>query len=100
MATHFDVNTAELIEFGVGLDDGGERYVLLPIDQEIQGALREMVEKTRSELAKASDSPKTYEPTEKHAGKENLRLPLTSELAQNIRLIHEATNMDKEPTAL
>jgi hypothetical protein len=101
MAAHFDVRTAQVIEFGVGLEDRrGERYVLVPIDEKIQGALREMVEKTRSELNKANETPTLYEPSEKHGGKENLRLPLNHELAANIRLIHEAENMRKEPRAL
>src|SRR5260370_473313 len=101
MSAQFDTRTAQLIEFGVGLHDGqGERYVLVPIDDEIQGALREMVVTTRDELKQAGEQAHLYEPSEKHSGKENLRLPLNDDFAANIRAIHEANNMLTEPSAL
>lgn len=96
----FATNTAQLIEFGVGLEDRkGETYVTIPIDENIRGALREMVEKTRSELEESGDQT-LYEPSDKHGPKENLRLPLNSKLAANIRQIHEANNLPSDPAAL
>lgn len=100
MPAHFDVNAVELVEFGVGLDErSGQRYVQVPIDSEIQVALREMVIATRDELKAAGDAA-TYDPGEKYASQENLRLPLDSELASNVMKIHEATNLPSEPKAL
>src|SRR5579863_588522 len=101
MPAQFDITAAQLIEFGVGLhDDGGERYVLVPVDDEIQAALGEMVTATREELHRDGERPLLYEPSDKHAGKENLRLPLSDDLAANIRKIHEANNMPTESSAL
>jgi hypothetical protein len=101
MSAQFDTKAAQLIEFGVGLEtEQGERYVLVPVDDEIQGALREMVVTTRDELKEAAEDALLYEPSEKHGGKENLRLPLSDEFAANIRAIHEASNMLTEPSAL
>jgi Domain of unknown function (DUF4868) len=101
MAAKFDVRTAQLIEFGVGLDDDqGERYVLVPIDDEVQAALREMVITTRDEMKEVGENPMAYDPSEKHGGKENLYLPLSDDLAANIRAIHEVNNLPNEPNAL
>jgi len=101
MSAQFDTTTAQLIEFGVGFEDKqGEHYCLVPIDDEIQGALREMVVTTRGELKEAGGRRVLYEPSEKHGGKENLRLPLNDDFAANIRAIHEANNLPMEPRAL
>jgi hypothetical protein len=100
MPAQFDVNAVDLVEFGVGLDERrGQRYVSVPIDTDIQAALREMVLATRDELKAAGDAT-TYDPGEKYASQENLRLPLDSELASHIMKIHEAKNIPIEPKAL
>ncbi len=59
-----------------------------------------MVVTTRDELKQAGEQAHLYEPSEKHSGKENLRLPLNDDFAANIRAIHEANNMLTEPSAL
>jgi hypothetical protein len=102
MQPRFELGTIELIEFGVGLDDDaeGERYVLVPVDSDVQGALREMVIATKDGLAEARQTSLAYDPAEKHAGRENLCLPLDDELAANIRDIHSANNLEIEPGAL
>ena len=100
MSAQFNVSAVELVEFGVGLDDGrDQRYVSVPIDADIQAALREMVITTRDEMKEAGDAT-TYDHGEKYAGHENLRLPLDSELASHILKFHEAKNLPSEPTAL
>lgn len=100
MPAEFNVGSVELVEFGVGLDEGrDQRYVSIPIDGDIQAALREMVITTRDEMKDAGDAT-TYDPGEKYAGHENLRLPLESELASHVLRIHEAQNLPSEPTAL
>jgi hypothetical protein len=101
MSAQFDLRAVELIEFGVGLDDeNGERYVLVPADANVQSALREMATTTRDEMKLAGETSAEYDPSDKHGGKENLHLPLDSELAANIRALHEASNLPSEPTAL
>src|SRR5580693_7208432 len=101
MPAQIDLRNLAVTEFGVGLDDeNGERYVLVPVDADVQAALREMVITTRDEMKIANEKVVEYEPSEKHAGKENLHLPLQSELAANIRAIHDANNLPVEGTAL
>lgn len=101
MPAQFDLKTVELVEFGVGLDESkGQRFVSVPIDADVQAALREMVITTREEMKEAGKDPITYDPGEKYAGIEHLHLPLNSELASHILAIHEATNLPSEPTAL
>jgi hypothetical protein len=100
MPAQFDVNAAELVEFGVGIDERrGQLYVSVPIDSDIQAALREMVVATRDEL-KAAGEATTYDPGEKYASHENLRLPLDSELASHVVKIHKTKNLPIEPKAL
>jgi hypothetical protein len=70
------------------------------VDDEVQAALREMVIATRDEMKAVSETSVAYDPSEKHAGKENLYLRLDSDMAANIRAIHEANNLPIDPTAL
>jgi hypothetical protein len=86
-------------EFGVGLEnEEGRQLVLVPIDDKIQTALKEMVSETRAQLSKMEPIP--YEPSEKHGSIEHLRLPLDDELASQIRSIHEATNLSVDGKVL
>jgi hypothetical protein len=100
MPAQFNVNAPEVVEFGVGIDEGrSERYVSVPIDAEVQAVLREMVLATRNEMKAAGDAS-TYDPGEKYSGHENLRLPIDSELASHVLAIHNAANLPSEPRAL
>jgi|SRR5271157_1570486 len=101
MPTQFDLKTVAVTEFGVGFDDGrSQRFVLVPVDSEVQAVLKEMVITTREELKEAAKTPTTYDPSEKYAGHEHLHLPLEDELASHVRAIHEANNLESDPTAL
>jgi len=100
MPAQFNVNAAGVVEFGVGMDEGrSQRYVSVPIDAEVQAALREMVLATRNEMKAAGDAS-TYDPGEKYSGHDNLRLPIDSDLASHVLLIHNAANLPSEPRAL
>ena len=101
MPAKFNLSTATVIEFGVGIDDPkGHRFVLVPIDAEVQGALREMVITTREEMEEAEGGPTTYDPSQKYGAQEHLILPLEDELAAHILKIHTAENLPTEATAL
>jgi hypothetical protein len=101
MPTEFNLSTATVIEFGVGIDvPKGQRFVLVPIDAEVQGALREMVITTREEMEEAEGGPTTYDPSQKYGAQEHLILPLDDELAAHILKIHTAENLPTEATAL
>jgi Domain of unknown function (DUF4868) len=84
--------TQSVTEFGVGVEnDEGLYLVLVPIDDKIQTALKEMVTQTRAQLS--TMDPVSYEPSDKHGGTEHLHLALDDDLASQIRLIHEANNL-------
>ncbi len=97
----FDLKTTKVTEFGIGIDDAeGPRFVLVPVDDQVQATLREMVAATRSAMKDADDKATRYQPSEKHAAQENLHLPLNDELASSVRKIHQAINLQSEPKAL
>src|ERR1700747_2185369 len=101
MRAEFNLNTATVIEFGVAIDDPkGQRFVLVPIDGEVQGALREMVITTREEMGEAEGGPANYDPSQKYGTQEHLLLSLDDELAAHVLKIHTAENLSTEPTAL
>jgi hypothetical protein len=100
MPAQFDLGTTQVTEFGVGIDeDNGPRFVLVPVDDEVQAVLRQMVAATRSAMQDAGE-PSAYQPSEKHAAQENLHLPLNDALASTVRAIHEVQNLPTESKAL
>jgi hypothetical protein len=100
MPAQFDLGTTQITEFGVGIDDDNRtRYALIPVDDEVQAVLRQMVAATRSAMQDAGDASR-YQPSEKHAAHENLNLPLDDDLASTVRAIHEAQNLPNESKAL
>lgn len=101
MKLEFDLGSVTVTEFGVGRDDGdGRAFVAVPVDANVQGALREMVRATWAALQKDEDGPAKYEPSEKHGSTEYLTLPLADDMASSVRELHEATNLDIEAGAL
>lgn len=95
MKLEFDLENVTVAEFGVGRDDGeGQTFVALPVDANVQGALREMVQATWHAIQEDEDGPAKYEPSEKHGSTEYLYLPLTDGMASSLRELHEATNLD------
>jgi len=101
MKLNFDVQQARTVEFGVGRDDKrGQTFQLLPVDGDVQGALREMVEATWAAMQEDTDSPPKYEASEKHASSEYLHMALADELAMRMRELHQANNMAVDSAAL
>lgn len=79
-------------EFGVGLENGeADEFVLVPVDDGVQTALKEMINATREQLSTVAVS--RYEPSEKYGSTEHLHLPLDDELASHVRAIHDANNL-------
>jgi hypothetical protein len=101
MKLEFDLGSVAVTEFGVGRDDGdGQAFVAVPVDADLQGALREMVQATWDAMQKDKDGPAKYEPSEKHGSTEYLHLPLGDDMASPLRALHEATNLDIDGSAL
>ncbi|MBX3146267.1 MAG: DUF4868 domain-containing protein [Gemmatimonadales bacterium] len=101
MKLEFDLGDVTLTEFGVGRDDGdAQTFVAVPVDADVQRALREMVHETWEALQKVEDGPAKYEPSEKHGSTDFLYLTLTDDMASSVRGLHEATNLDIVSSAL
>ena len=101
MTLDFDMGNVTVTEFGVGRDDGnGQAFVAVPVDADVQGALREMVQATWDEMQVHEDGPAKYEPSEKYGSIEYLYLLLKDDMASFLRELHEASGLDIETTAL
>jgi hypothetical protein len=97
----FDIENVAATEFGVGRDEGnGQTFVSLPVDADVQKALREIVSATWQAMQKDTDDPPKYEPSEKHGSTEYLHLPLNDDLVGSIRELHEAANLPLNADAL
>jgi len=101
MKLDFDQESVTVTEFGVGRDDSnGQTFVAVPVDADVQAALREMVQATWDAMQKVDNGPAKYDPSQKHASIEYLYLPLTDEMASSVRKLHEADNLDIDGRAL
>jgi hypothetical protein len=101
MKLDFDIGKVTATEFGVGRDDGNARtFLAVPVDADVQAALREMVQATWDEMQRDEDGPAEYQPSDKHGSTEYLYLPLSDDLASSLRELHEAANLDIEASAL
>ena len=61
MKLNFGLGDVSLAEFGVGRDtEGGQEFVAIPVDAEVQTALAEMVQATWEALQKIEDGPAKY----------------------------------------
>lgn len=101
MKLDFDLDMVTVTEFGVGRDDGNEQtFVAVPVDADVQVALREMAQATWDAMHKDEDGPAKYEPSEKHGSTEYLYLPLGDDLASSVRELHKAANLDINANAL
>ncbi|MEJ8568625.1 Kiwa anti-phage protein KwaB-like domain-containing protein [Elongatibacter sediminis] len=94
MNLEFSVEDVKVTEFGVGIDDGdGQTFFSIPVDQDVQQALLEMVRSTWEMLERDEEGPTKYEPSEKHGSTEYLYLPIIDDLAAAVRALHDATNL-------
>jgi len=101
MTLEFDLDSVTITEFGVGRDGGDEEtFVAVPVDSDVQGALREMVQATWDAMEKDEDGPGLYEPSEKHGSMEYLYLPLMNDMASSVRELHKAANLNIDGGAL
>ena len=101
MKLEFGLGNVSVTEFGIGRDDGnGQTFVAVPVDADVQAALREMVQATWDAMQKDEAGPTKYEPSEKHASTEYLYLPLDDGLVAPIRALHESANSRSIPRAL
>lgn len=101
MNLKFDLDHVTLVEFGVSRDDGNNQtFELVPVDANVQKALREMTRATWQAIHLHGDAPNKYEPSEKHSSVEWLFLPIGDDLATGMRQLHQAVNLPMNAAAL
>jgi len=101
MKLNFDLGTVTTVEFGVGRNDGDtEAFTCVTVDDGVQAVLQEMATCTWDAMQKLSSNPPIYEPSEKHAPCEYVHLPLSDDLAQAMRQLHDANNLPMNSQAL
>jgi hypothetical protein len=101
MTLKFDFGNVVVTEFGVGLDDGADEvFRVVPVVADVQNALREMALATHEEMKVLNGDPVEYQPSEKHAGLEYVVLPTTDDLAEKLRVLHEANNLQLDSKAI
>jgi hypothetical protein len=101
MKIQFDFTSVSVTEFGVGRDDGDQQqFTLVTVDGDVQAALREMTATTLAAMQKRTDSPPTYDPSEKHQATEYVTLPIGDQLAIRMKQLHEAVNLPTNSKAL
>jgi len=97
----FDINAIRTVQFGIGRDDGDEHaFHCVMVDDGVQAALGEMAAETWASMQRLTTDPELYEPSEKHAGCEHVYLTLNDGLAERMRNLHEAVNLDIDQNAL
>ncbi|MGB9072397.1 MAG: Kiwa anti-phage protein KwaB-like domain-containing protein [Terriglobales bacterium] len=102
MKINFDFHNVTITDFGVGHEDGdGQSFVLIPVDPDVQVVLQEMAIATREEMNRIAegDAP-VYEPSEKYGSCEYVHLDLTDEMAEQLRLLHQAKNLPSDAKVL
>jgi hypothetical protein len=101
MTLLFDFDHIEITEFGIGLDQNNERHFpVIPVDADVQTALQEMASETWRLMNEKTDTPDTYQPSEKYASMEYLVLPISDELVTLMRHLQEANNLEEDATAI
>jgi len=91
MNLEFDLENVEVTEFGVGLEDGGDqKFVVVPVDANVQAVLQEMVKATWEAMQNDEDGPTEYDPSEKYESTEYLYLSLDNPLVSFVKNLHTA----------
>jgi hypothetical protein len=90
----FAFNSIQTVEFGVCLEhDSQEVYHIVPADQGVQDALKEMLEATRNQFFRADQNVEVFSPAEKYSSTERLSLSLDSELVLKHKEVFASENL-------
>jgi len=101
MKLAFDINGADVVEFGVGLDEANNgRFTLVPAGVEVQAILKQMAISTRDEMQAVRPNAVAYEPSEKYDSPEHLFVSTDDAMASRFKQLHTANNMESDADAL
>jgi len=101
MPLNFNLDAIRSTEFGVGRDnaEGADDFSMIPVDSEVQDALKEMAGDTWDALRENND-PDDYQPSEKYAPQEYVLVEIDTDWATRLRNLHLANNPALNATAL
>jgi hypothetical protein len=90
MRNEFSFDHIRSVEFCVNVHTNGHEYAnyLVPIDQSVQDALKQVLNATLTAIEPEDGWP-PYELSEKYASKESLRADLAADAMASIRALHE-----------
>lgn len=98
---NFNYEPVRSVSFGVCLDTGGgESYRIVPCDQAVQDALKEMLTATLSSLSNNEGELEVFSPAEKYGTNERLQLSLESELSRKHSEIFSTENFETDTHGL
>jgi hypothetical protein len=101
MKVSFDINGADIVEFGVGVEAGeAEQFALVPVQAAVKPVLKQMAIATRDEMQETRPNAIAYEPSERYESHEHLYVALGDENATIFRNIHTANNVGTDAKAL
>ena len=99
MPLNFDLTTIDAVEFGVGREmDNGAEFVLIPTDEDIKTALREMASQTIDAISGHEEV--TFAPAEKYDAEENVVTATNGEYAGVLANLHHAEMLPIAANAL
>lgn len=95
MISPFDLDGIVTVEFGVGRESGGLRgFGLVPIDDELQDALKEMAKETFRQMEQVGTTPSAYDPADEPPTQDYQQLSLDDDLAASLREVFVTANFD------
>jgi len=90
----FNFDNIQSVEFGVCLDsEAEESYRIVPADQSVQTALKEMLQVTLSQVFQEDTAIADFSPAEKYSSTERLKLSLDSDLVTKHKAVFESENL-------
>jgi hypothetical protein len=99
MRNEFDFDHIKSVEFCVSVNTNRDDHTnyIVPIDQSVQDALRQVLHATRVSIEPADDNDwSTYELSEKYGSKESLQADLTAMEMPAVRIEHR-DQLSKRP---
>ena len=101
MNLHFDFQSVNTIEFGIGRDDDKDQaFFFVPVDATVQNALCEMAQATWDASQALTQTPSKYEPSEKYPSFEHVYLPINDDFSQRMRDLHQANNLSVDSNSI
>jgi hypothetical protein len=102
MRNEFGFNQIQSVEFCVNVRMNRDIHgnYLVPIDQSVQDALKQVLEATLVAVEAGDGDWAPYELSEKYASRESLRADLTADAMASVRALHEEEGWDIKAGAL